>query len=284
MAKRTKKILVKHGSDKRREKSKREPRKSNKRERDRRTEGSRKITKLGKGKFNKRKIFNYRYSTSGNYRDTKEDYRYNIYELVKTTLERRKKCSDGKVQKLIRWFSISIRELRRNWEKGNKRVRTSIKKREKISINKKASDGNTGITIGWHVGMREGGRQSTKDTQRTRKHERHTSKKVACIYDRSDNRVVKKILQKTYVIPAQNIRRGNYCNGYNLSSESIQEKIYLMDILMLRIRRKGTYLKKFVISITDRSRNRLKVVLKFVVNKMAENRDIRGKFIIIKNA
>jgi hypothetical protein len=57
-----------------------------------------------------------------------------------------------------------------------------------------------------------------------------------------------------------------------------------MDILMLRIRRKGTYLKKFVISITDRSRNRLKVVLKFVVNKMAENRDIRGKSIIIKNA
>jgi hypothetical protein len=54
MAKRTKKILVKYGSDKRREKSKREPRKSNKRERDRRIEGSRKITKIGKGNFKKK--------------------------------------------------------------------------------------------------------------------------------------------------------------------------------------------------------------------------------------
>jgi hypothetical protein len=50
MAERTKKILVKHGSDRRKKKSKREPRKSNKIERDRRKEGSRKITKIGKGK------------------------------------------------------------------------------------------------------------------------------------------------------------------------------------------------------------------------------------------
>jgi hypothetical protein len=194
-----------------------------------------------------------------------------------------KKCSDGKVKKLIRRYSISIRKIRGKWGKGNKKVRMVIKKLSRMSINKKASDGNTEITIGWHDGMREGGRQSTKDTQRTRKHERHTSKKVACIHDRIDICEVKKILQKTYVILAQIIRRETYFNGYNFSSESIQKIICVVNILMLRFHRKGAYLKKFAISITDRARNRLKVVIKFVVNKMAENRDIRGKF-IIKNA
>jgi hypothetical protein len=94
---------------------------------------------------------------------------------------------------------------------------------------------------------------------------------------------LKKYCKKTYVILAQNIRRGTYFNGYNFSSESIQKIIYIVNILMLRFHRKGTYLKKFAISITDRARNRLKIVIKFVVNKMAENRDIRGKS-ITKNA
>jgi hypothetical protein len=135
-----------------------------------------------------------------------KDYRYKKSELAKTTLKRMNKYSDGKVQKLIRCNSISIREIIGNWEKGNKRVRRAIKMRKKISRNKKARDGKTGINIGRHVGMREGGRQSTKDTQRTLTHERHTSKKVAYICDRSDRFVVKKILKRIYVMLAQYTR------------------------------------------------------------------------------
>jgi hypothetical protein len=48
---------------------------------------------------------------------------------------------------------------------------------------------------------------------------------------------------------------------------------------MLRDRRKGTYLKKLVISITDRAKISPKFVSKLNVNKMAESQDIRGKCI-----
>jgi hypothetical protein len=74
MAKRTKKILVKHGSDKRKENSKRENRKSNKTKIEKRKEESRKIAKIGKEKSIRNIKNNCRYSISDNYRDMEKDY------------------------------------------------------------------------------------------------------------------------------------------------------------------------------------------------------------------
>jgi hypothetical protein len=209
-----------------------------------------------------------------------KDYRYKKSELAKTILKRMNKYSDGKVQKLIRCNSNTIREIIGKWEKENKKVRRVVEMRKKISRNKKARDGKTGINIGRHVGMREGGRQSTKDTQRTATHEKNTSKKAVYTCDGSDRFVNKKISKRIYVISAQYTRRETYFNWYNFNSEVVQIIVYIVDSLMLRVQRKGTYLKKLVISITDRAKNRLKATKKFVVNKMAENRDIHGKLMI----
>jgi hypothetical protein len=110
-------------------------------------------------------------------------------------------------------------------------------------------------------------------------HERHTSKRGACIYDISDSYVAKITLQKTYVTLAKKIRRKIYVICYNYRSETLQLIVYIVNSLMLRDRRKGTYLKKLVISITDRAKISPKFVSKLNVNKMAESQDIRGKCI-----
>jgi hypothetical protein len=280
MAKRTKKILVKYGNDKQEGNSEIERRKSNKKKTEKRKEENSNITKIENEKPIRNTKKNRRYRLVDNYRDMEKDYRYRKIRLVKTILKRRIKYSDGKVQKLIRCNGSNIREKIWNLKKENKKGNGSTEMRVKITRKKETINGKTGINIGWHVGKRERGRQSTKDTQRTPTHERNTSKKVAYTRDGSDRFVNKKVTKITYGRLAQYTWRETYCYEHNFNSEVVQIIVYNSYSLMPRICITGTYLKKLVISITDIAKNRLKATKKFVVKKMAENRDIHGKLMI----